>query len=353
MRKRALLAGPSFSVGLALTKFAESLIKEEKKNERKKKRHRTAADGPVVRDGDERDVLGGGDSGGEGSTNRVEARKRPVALDEGDSNDRLTETTPWIEPGSSLDLEEDSGSGAAEIFPEWSLPTDTLVAIKMMCAQFPKISQNAVRPFVLRSQLYSSVSDRTTADRELEELKQQQVVRIFKLHSGKDDFAIMLIEDYIKQIEGAKQRIESKRPEEDIAVFDWFQSRVINAHTGASIRHSHLVQLLSQAGDVLDKQITLLINSGLLVRQSSDETTYWFGIPSIGLLLKSLTQGRKELTSFLARRRYKEMIQAVLEKKRLRTSQFDMRFHIRDLLGSGHIYSISTPVGPLIRLSHD
>lgn len=30
--------------------------------------------------------------------------------------------------------------------------------------------QNSVRPFVLRSQLYSSVSDRTTADRELEVL---------------------------------------------------------------------------------------------------------------------------------------------------------------------------------------
>lgn len=127
MRKRALLAGPSFSVGLALTKFAESLIKEEKKNERKRKRHRTAADGPVVRDGDERDVLGGGDSGGEGSTNRVQARKKPVALDEGDSDDRLTETTPWFEPGSSLDLEEDSVSGAAEICPgtmstQWYYP---------------------------------------------------------------------------------------------------------------------------------------------------------------------------------------------------------------------------------------
>ncbi|VFQ86254.1 unnamed protein product [Cuscuta campestris] len=46
--------------------------------------------------------------------------------------------------------------------------TDTFVAIRMMCAQFPHIEKVSIRPFVLQSQLYSSVKDRTQVDRELE-----------------------------------------------------------------------------------------------------------------------------------------------------------------------------------------
>jgi hypothetical protein len=57
----------------------------------------------------------------------------------------------------------------------WIMPTDTKIALEVMCAQFPKIEKASVRPFVLRTQLYSSVRDRTLVDRELEVLRQQQV----------------------------------------------------------------------------------------------------------------------------------------------------------------------------------
>jgi hypothetical protein len=45
---------------------------------------------------------------------------------------------------------------------------DTLIALEIMRSQFPKIEKVATKPFVLRSQLYSSVKDRTQVDRELE-----------------------------------------------------------------------------------------------------------------------------------------------------------------------------------------
>ncbi|PKU60213.1 serine/threonine kinase 19 [Dendrobium catenatum] len=64
-------------------------------------------------------------------------------------------------------------------------------------------------------------------------------------------------------------------------------------------------------------------------------------------------QGRKELLSFLNRRKYKEMLLAPLEKKRLRLSPLDMRFHLRDLIGSGHLKVLQTPSGMLVRVSKD
>ncbi|XWS46989.1 hypothetical protein CRYUN_Cryun14cG0115400 [Craigia yunnanensis] len=77
---------------------------------------------------------------------------------------------------------------------------------------------------------------------------------------------------------------------------------------------------------------SLLINAGLLTRQLIDPGMYWLAIPNFGSILKGLSQGRKELLSLLNRRRYKEMMLAPLEKKRLRFSPLDMRFHLRDLI---------------------
>lgn len=102
-----------------------------------------------------------------------------------------------------------------------------------------------------------------------------------------------------------------------------------------------------------DQDISLLISAGLLTRQLIDPNLYWFSIPNIGSLLKGLSQGRKELLSFLNRRKYKEMMLASLDKKNLRLSPLDMRFHLRDLIGSGHLKTVATPSGLVVRVVKD
>lgn len=67
----------------------------------------------------------------------------------------------------------------------------------------------------------------------------------------------------------------------------------------------------------------------------------------------SIIQGRKELMSFMKRRKYKEMMLALLEKKRLRFSQLDIRFHLRDLIGAGLLKTVETPTGLLVRVAKD
>lgn len=236
---------------------------------------------------------------------------------------------------------------------EWSMPSDTKIALELMRSQFPKIEKATVQPFVLRSQLYSSVNDRTLVDRELEKLKLERAVRIFKLNTGQDDYAIMFMADYLAQIDAAKGRLGKKHSVEDMAVFDWFVSHVLPSHVDAGITHLKLVELLSEGGDVKDGQISLLMNAGLVTRQLVDSTAYWLAIPSIGFLLKSLSSGRKEILSFLSRRKYREMLQVPLERRRLQYSVLGMRFHIRDLLGLGRIHVVPSPSGPIMRLSRD
>ncbi|KAA8550741.1 hypothetical protein F0562_002425 [Nyssa sinensis] len=230
--------------------------------------------------------------------------------------------------------------------------TDTLVALRIMRAQFPHIDKVSIQPFILRSQLYSSVKDRTQVDRELESLRRERVLCIFKLNTGQDDHAIMFMDDYLNQIDWVVKRMEAKN-QDDLAVFEWFRTHVIHSKVEPSIGHQELCSLLSSGGNVKDEHVSLLINAGLLTRQLIDPNMYWFAIPNIGSILKGLSQGRKELLSFLNRRKYKEMMLAPLEKKRLRLSSLDMRFHLRDLIGSGHLKTTQTPSGLIVRVSKD
>jgi serine/threonine-protein kinase 19 len=80
---------------------------------------------------------------------------------------------------------------------------------------------------------------------------------------------------------------------------------------------------------------------------------YWFAIPSTGKLWKGLSQGRNELLSLIKRKRHKEMFLAELEKKRLRFSPLDVRFHVRDLIGSGHLKTVQTTSGLIVRILKD
>ncbi|KAD3338370.1 hypothetical protein R6Q59_026983 [Mikania micrantha] len=226
--------------------------------------------------------------------------------------------------------------------------SDTMVALRMMRAQFPRIDKVTSEPFILQSQLYSSVKDRTQVDRELESLRREKVLRVFKLNTGQDDHALMFIEDYLKQMKRAVKSMETKK-QAVLAVFEWFEVHVIHSKPELCIGHEELCSLLSIGGMVKDEDISLLINAGLLTRQLIDSDMYWFTIPNIGSVLKGITQGRKELLSLLNRKKYKEMMLAILEKKRLRLSPLDMRFHLRDLLGSGHLKTIQTPSGLVIR----
>ncbi|KAI9395378.1 hypothetical protein POPTR_005G225900v4 [Populus trichocarpa] len=203
--------------------------------------------------------------------------------------------------------------------------SDTMVALRIMRAQFPHIDKS---------------------------LRREKVLRVFKLNTGQDDHAIMFLDDYLIQVDRVVKRMEEKK-QRNLEVFEWFKTHVIDNKQDPSIDHQELRLLLSHGGKVKDEHISLLINAGLLTRQLIDPNMYWFAIPNIGSILKGLSQGRKELLSLINRQRYKEMMLAPLEKKHLRLSLLDMRFHLRDLIGSGHLKTVNTPTGLLVRVSKD
>ncbi len=127
-------------------------------------------------------------------------------------------------------------------------------------------------PFATRSQLYSILSDRTTVDRQLEELRRANTVRLLQLPTGRDEHAVMLTSDYCAALRRCKQAAvaataaaataqdgssgsaaaagatEPAAPAAaaaPAAVYDLFADQVLPACTEVMITHSELLQLLS------------------------------------------------------------------------------------------------------------
>ncbi|EPS66783.1 hypothetical protein M569_07996, partial [Genlisea aurea] len=111
--------------------------------------------------------------------------------------------------------------------------------------------------------------------------------------------------------------------------------------------------LLRLGGKVTEGDVSQLLNAGVLIRRLIDPNTYWFSIPNIGPVLKGLARGRNEVVSTIKRRKYKEIPLSLLETKRLRYSILDVRFHLRDLMGSGHLKVVATPTGLVVRVAAD
>ncbi|KAL0033609.1 hypothetical protein WJX79_007484 [Trebouxia sp. C0005] len=235
--------------------------------------------------------------------------------------------------------------------------TDTLLALQLLRSQFPAKAREVIVPFMLRSQLYSLVDDRTLVDRELDELRRDRVVRVLKLPTAPDDYAFMLSEDYATAVLQQQHLMqEAGTPVEQLQVFSWFRERVLARCPDNSITHHDVLRQLSadrkhkRRDEVTEQHISLLLNCGLLTRHLTQKDTYWFALAGIGPLIKSLVKGRKDLLGMLSRRRYPEMFVKELEQKKLSQSLLDSRFHIRDLIGLGSIAKVDTTSGPLLRI---
>ncbi|KAK9830141.1 hypothetical protein WJX72_009964 [[Myrmecia] bisecta] len=254
---------------------------------------------------------------------------------------------------------EETGNLPADL-DDWDaadVPNDTMVALQLLRAQFP--AKATVEPVMLRSQLYTLVKDRTSVDRQLDELRQSGAVRMFKLPATVDEYAFMFAADYMAMVGRARQELQDRSSSEGmLAVLEWFVQRVLPRCTTINISHGDLLRLLTsdKRGRRLHDTVTgdhvgLLLNCGLLTKHVKEADTFWFAVPQIGRVVTSLVRGRKEILGMLSRKRYPEVFVKDLEKRKLQYSILDPRFHIRDLVGSGALAQMETTSGLLLRLN--
>jgi len=96
-----------------------------------------------------------------------------------------------------------------------ALPSNTLLAIQVLASQFPYLRSSHkvggipnIPPIILRSQIYSVMSNRTEVDRELDDLKKgghNNAIRMFRLPTSEDEFAVVFTDHLIEQINEMKK----------------------------------------------------------------------------------------------------------------------------------------------------
>jgi len=91
-----------------------------------------------------------------------------------------------------------------------------------------------------------------------------------------------------------------------------------------------------------------LMHAGFLLIK--DAQSYWFSCPYSGLFLQNVVQGRKEILSLIRKKRFHEILESVIIRKRLRRSIFRVQYLLEDLLASGELQSVKTTSGTLLRL---
>lgn len=171
-------------------------------------------------------------------------------------------------------LADDGALSAAE------LPSDTLVALRLLRSQFPRDGGcDALPRLLLVSQLYSLVTDRAAVDRELAALARAGAIRRFKLATGRDEYAFLLADDYAALIAEARRAAAADRglpPAALAAAFDGFAHRVLPAcPDAAAVATAALRDLLRRPArpgaqplperDV-DDAVAALMHAGLVTR---------------------------------------------------------------------------------------
>ena len=152
--------------------------------------------------------------------------------------------------------------------------------------------QTRVPPFAMVSQLYTIVMDRTKADRELEELRAGNKVRVLRTLGGAER-AVCFTTDFLAAAESAAQADGSGT--DGASVIAALRDTILPAFTGTAVTRAALLAALEEggAGSGL-KSIDVLLGWGVLTAHTlAQEPSFAFGLPGGGLALRAVTEGRK------------------------------------------------------------
>ena len=218
---------------------------------------------------------------------------------------------------------------------------DTKAALHYLLSIFPQdMFGRKLPPIALKHQIYSIFEDRTLVDRELNSLRDAGEIRLIKLDSGSDEFAVVNRTDYMEIITTC---VKERRLENDHNVNE-FLLKILPKVKDVSVEKSKILKDFRLS----DQVITTLMNLGIL--NLRDEKSLWISIPYGALFMKSLIAGRKAVLSIINKMKYKEIFQSELEKRDIRLhSKLGIVYHIHDIIGNDMVRKLSTTNGTLLR----
>lgn len=228
---------------------------------------------------------------------------------------KKTKTGPptWLDDSDDAE-DDDSGESSDDAaeedddeFPDLCDTEGAVLTLRGFLRGDPKV--------VWRHHLYSEIANRTTVDRELDQLAVKGRVRLLQLPTAPDDIGVMLADDWRTHVS-----------------LDWFLE--------LSLRSSDLY--ISERE--LRGEARQLVNAGLLRprRDQDSGKNFWFACPGFGELAGRVRHGRDLVLKALRSARFHQLrldrppnILSSLDDQTSPTYVAGLQFHVRDLLGKG------------------
>lgn len=224
---------------------------------------------------------------------------------------------------------------------ESRLPSDTELSLLYFKNLFPSDKfEHRLPPMVLKHQLYSLNSNRTVVDKELNDMKNRNLIKIFKLGSDLDECAVVYTEDYRCHV--TRVMAEFSVPK---SVADKFVNSIVKRCSDVFINQDTLLKEYH----FKDDDITQLVKACVLTVRTVG--SFWLAVPNTGLFMKSLIRGRKAILTMIKKSKYKEILKNDLEQRKLpKLCRLGLTYHIQDIIGADLIHSVQTTSGQLLRL---
>ena len=279
--------------------------------------------------------------------------------------------------------------GAAEedefgvIFKESDLPSDTLARFQSMRQEFPIHSAVVDIPVMLEHHIYGYTDNRTKSNQELEFLVANNILRRLHVTTGDDEMLVVFNKDYKGLVRHACDVLQKKRAKTDasdsaasanalaVSLLDVYERVILDKIPGVFVTAKELETLyarhLPQEGrrdgktsktDAVGRReiSTVLREHGFLMQRSFDNgdadcgETYWLSIPRMGKFVKQVIDGRKKIMRIISKRPFKEILELELLQRRVKDSDFNIQWYVRDLMGRDDVTVLDTTSGKLIRL---
>lgn len=221
------------------------------------------------------------------------------------------------------------------------VPTDTEVYLLYFKNLFPLDKfEHRLPPMVLKHQLYSLNKNRTVVDKELNDLKNKGLIKIFKIGSEFDEYAVVFTEDYRCHVTRVMAEVSVPK-----SIADKFVNTIVKRCNDVYVNKDTLIKEYS----FKDDDITQLLKATVLTNRTIG--SWWLAVPNTGMFMKSLLRGRKAILTMIKKSKYKEILKNDLEQRKLpKMCRLGLTYHLQDIIGADLILSIQTTSGQLLRL---
>lgn len=241
--------------------------------------------------------------------------------------------------------------------------SDAVAGMRVVMRRYEATLNVMPIPAAFVHHIYGVVEHRSSVDQELQAARQEGVVRMFYVNSGKSDRIVTLESDYRSLVSKLADDLQARNCLSEAMTLRRFRDRVLPRCRELSISANDLLRLLASdpqrqndhaveehetfyaseaaarataralEGNSRKSPRTILCEAELLVRRIDvfEANSYWITLPGLGGVVKPIKRGRKAIIEAIERKKNKEILERDLY------SMVDMQRHRRTKRSRGHV----------------